>query len=82
MSRKLIDRIGLTLLLEPMTRDDIAMALHEKPADIARELRHLCDCLPRLVCTKDDQLAELRPIYFLTRRGREWAQGAIEKEKA
>lgn len=78
----LVDRIGHALLLEPMTRDDIAMALHVQSKDVAKELRHLCDCIPKLVCTKDYQVAELRPIYFLTRRGREWAEGAIDKERA
>lgn len=76
----LIDRIGLALLLEPMTRDDLCLALHAQPKEVAAELRHLAECVPKLVCTKDDQLAELRPIYFLTRKGRAWAEAFLTKE--
>lgn len=79
MPTPLIDRVGRALLLEPMTRDDIAMALHETPRDVARELLHLASS--RMIATRQDTVAELAPIYFLTRAGMEWAQSGIESVK-
>lgn len=75
---QLIDRIGLALLVEPMTIDDLCLMLHATRKDVCRELRHLVSS--KTVCTRNDRAAELAPLYFLTRRGREWAEGAITKE--
>jgi hypothetical protein len=79
MPMALIDRIGLALLLEPMTLVDLAIALHAAPRSIAIELRWLTDS--KKVCTRSDRVAELKPIYFLTRQGRQWAESAINQEK-
>ncbi len=78
MPLALIDRIGLALLLEPMTLDDLVMALHGNRKEISTELRHLLASGHLFI--PQDRLAELRPLYHLTRRGRAWAEGAITKE--
>ncbi len=80
MPLAMIDRIGLALLLEPMTLVDLAIALHAAPRSVAIELRWLTDS--KKVCTRSDRAAELKPIYFLTRAGRDWAQGALKEKTA
>lgn len=78
----LIDRIGLALLLEPMTINDLCSMLHATRKDVAREIRHLTMCQPRLVCVKGDMSPELWPIYYLTRAGMTWAEGAMKERTA
>lgn len=73
MPDHLIDRVGRALLLEPMTREDLALMLHELPANVCRELRHLVQS--RHVAIRQDAVDNLKPLYFLTRNGRLWAQG-------
>lgn len=70
MPEHLIDRIGRALLLEPMTREDLALMLHETPKNVCRELTHLI--ASRLVAIRQDSW---KPLYYLTRPGRDWAQG-------
>ena len=73
-SDHLIDRVGRALLLEPMTREDLALALHETTKNVCRELRHLIDS-SHVATTNHD----FKPRYFLTRRGRVWAEGKINE---
>lgn len=75
MPDQLIDRVGRALLLEPMTREDLALMLHETPKAICRELRHLIDS--RHVATRPCLMDNLKPLYFLTRHGRNWAEGSL-----
>lgn len=71
MPEALIDRVGRALLLEPMTREDLALMLHELPKNVCRELSHLM--ASRHVAIRQDTLDNLKPLYYLTRKGREWA---------
>lgn len=75
MPDQLIDRVGRALLLEPMTREDLALMLHETPKNVCRELRQLIDS--RHVATREAQAECLKPVYFLTRQGRDWAEGGL-----
>lgn len=68
MPDQLIDRIGRALLLEPMTREDLALMLHETTKNVCRELRHLVD-------SSHVATTNYGPVkYFLTRKGRTWAE--------
>ncbi len=73
---QLIDRIGRALLIEPMTREELALMLHESLKPVCRELSHLIDS--RHVTTHQCQF---KPVYCLTRRGRDWAEAGLQGPK-
>lgn len=69
MPDHLIDRIGRALLLCPMGFIEMADALSAEERNVRRELRHLVDSSHVAITNRG-------PVrYFLTRKGREWAQG-------